>query len=73
MASTLEVLYYGILPDPSGNVKDCPKRQAFDKASQAQPHHVCRVSALGWVGTARTEDQTHCCVQNGGLDLATGR
>lgn len=44
---------------PSMNVKRYPKREAFDKAIQAQPHHFCYVSALGWVCTARTQEQTH--------------
>lgn len=57
---------------PSVTVKGHPKGEAFDKATQAQLHQFCYVSALGWVGI-HAEDQIHCPVQGGGLDLIIGR
>lgn len=73
MASPSEVRHHGFLFFPllpSVNVQGNPKREAFGKASQAQRHQFFYVSAPSG---HRTENQTHCPIRDGGLDLTIGR
>lgn len=55
---------------PSVNVKGNPKKEAFDKASQAQLHQFCYVSALGGHSYRKPDTLPY---QDGGLDLTIGR
>lgn len=55
---------------PSVNVKGNPKKEAFDKASQAQLHQFCYVSALSGHSYRKPDTLPY---QDGGLGLTIGR